>query len=98
NAETPGFRRLDVSPDFATTLRARFAEGAPVRATDLASLRPQLVEDLSARTVRLDGNSVELESELVAMNRNSVEHDFLTEMVSRHIKQLKVAITGRTVG
>lgn len=97
NAETPGFRRIDVSPDFAATLRAQFANGAKPASADLAMLQPRLVEDPTARVIRPDGNSVELESELLAMNRNAVEYEFLTEAVSRHIKQLRVAITGRIV-
>jgi flagellar basal-body rod protein FlgB len=95
NAETPGFRRLDITPDFATTLRAQFADGATARAGDMANIQPRVAEDPTARTIRPDGNSVELESELLAMNRNSVEYEYLTEVVSRHIKQLRVAITGR---
>ena len=35
-----------------------------------------------------------METELLAMNRNSVEYDFLTEVVSRNIKQMKIAING----
>jgi flagellar basal-body rod protein FlgB len=31
------------------------------------------------------------------MNRNAVEYEFLTEIVSNNIKQLKLAITGRNV-
>lgn len=96
NAETPGFRRLDVSPDFATQLKARLVAGDFAQTAD--SVRPQLAEDHTARTVRPDGNSVELERELLLMNKNSVEHDFLTEIVSNNIKQLKMAITGRAVG
>lgn len=93
NAETPGFRRLDLSPDFATQLKARMAGGDFARTADF--VRPTLSEDLTARTVRPDGNSVELERELLAMNRNLVEYEFLTEIVSGNIKQLKLAITGR---
>ena len=36
------------------------------------------------------GNTVEIEHELLAMNRNSVEYEFLSEVVSRNIKQLKL--------
>ena len=35
-----------------------------------------------------------METELLAMNRNSVDYDYLTEVVSRNIKQMKIAITG----
>ena len=37
NAETPGFRRLDVAPDFAVQLKARMAAG------DFAQSAPSLV-------------------------------------------------------
>lgn len=93
NAETPGFRRIDLAPDFATELKARMAAGGFGKNAD--SIRPTLAPDPLARTVRPDGNSVELERELMAMNRNAVEHDFLTEIVSNNLKRLRLAITGR---
>jgi flagellar basal-body rod protein FlgB len=93
NAETPGFRRLDIAPDFAAQLKARLTAGDFKQTA--SAIRPHLTEDATARSVRPDGNTVELERELLAMNRNVVEHDFLTEIVSNNIKQLKLAITGR---
>jgi flagellar basal-body rod protein FlgB len=96
NAETAGFRRLDVAPDFAVQLKARLAAGN--FATTSETLQPQLAEDQTARSVRPDGNTVEIEHELLAMNRNAVEFDYLSEVVSSNIKQLKLAITGRSVG
>lgn len=93
NVETPGYRRIDVAPDFATQLRARMDAGESP--ASLASLNPTLAEDRHARTVRPDGNSVEIEREMLEMNRNTVEYDYLTEVVSRNIKQLRLAITGR---
>jgi flagellar basal-body rod protein FlgB len=95
NAETPGFRRLDISPDFAVQLRSRMAAGD--FAQTASSIRPQLAEDQTARSIRPDGNSVEMERELLAMDRNIVEHSYLTDIVSRNIKQLKLAISGRVV-
>lgn len=92
NAETPGYRRLDVSTDFADQLKASLKNGEFDRA---AELKPKLSEDMHARAVRPDGNTVEIEHELLAMNKNSAEYEFLSEVVSRNIKQLKLAITGR---
>ncbi len=94
NAETPGFRRIDLAPDFASALRAQFAPGAVPSAGEIAAISPHLAEDANVHTVRPDGNSVELESELLAMNKNHVDYEFLTDVVSRDLKQLKVAITG----
>jgi flagellar basal-body rod protein FlgB len=93
NAETPGFRRLDLAPDFAAQLRARLAAGDLARTA--GQLRPQLAEDQTARSVRPDGNTVEIERELIAMNRNTVEYDYLADIVSNNLKQLRVAVTGR---
>lgn len=95
NAETPGFRRLDIAPDFATQLKTRMAAGDFAQTAQ--SIRPQLAEDQTARSVRPDGNTVEIERELLAMNRNSVEYDYLTEVVSSNLKQLKLAITGHAM-
>ena len=94
NAETPGYHRVDVAPNFADQLRASLASGT-LGTTD-QDLQPTLAEDPSARSVRPDGNNVEIEHELMAMNKNSVEYDYLTEVVSTNIKQLKMAITGRS--
>ena len=93
NAETPGFRRLDLAPDFAAQLKARMVAGDFGKASD--SIRPQLIEDPTARSVRPDGSTVEIERELMHMNRNAVEFDYLSEIVSGNMKRLKLAITGR---
>ena len=95
NAETPGYRRLDVAADFAEQLKARTQTGE-LATGGAEQLKPTLVQDPFARSVRPDGNSVELEKELLAMNKNAVEYQFLTEVVSGNIKQLKMAISGRT--
>jgi flagellar basal-body rod protein FlgB len=95
NVETPGYRRLDVAADFASQLRAKLESGTLAQNKD--SLTPSLIEDPHARTLRPDGNTVEIERELLEMNKNTVAHDFLTELVSRNIKQMKMAISGRMV-
>jgi flagellar basal-body rod protein FlgB len=95
NAETPGYRRIDISPDFATQLKSQIANGEAL-GSSMDSVEPTLSEDTQDRTVRPDGNSVDLEHELLAMNKNSVEYGFLTEIVSSNIKQLRMAISGNT--
>ena len=92
NSETPGYKRLDIAPDFATELSARLTNGASPQS--LTTLQPHLAEDQHARSVRPDGNSVEIEHELLEMNRNSVDYEYLSDLVSYNIKQLRSAITG----
>jgi flagellar basal-body rod protein FlgB len=94
NAETPGYHRLDIAPDFAQQLKSRLAAGDLSSTSD--SLKPRLAEDTTARSTRPDGNTVEIESELLTMNRNSVEFSYLSEVVSNNLRQLRMAITGRS--
>ncbi len=94
NAETPGYRRVDLAPDFGEQLKASLAAGELPQAA--AAIKPTIVDDPTARALRPDGNSVEIERELLALNRNAVEHEYLSEIISQNIKQLKMAITGRT--
>jgi flagellar basal-body rod protein FlgB len=96
NSETPGYHRLDIAPDFAQQLKSRIAAGNFAANAD--QIRPQLAEDLTARSLRPDGNTVEIERELLAMNHNAVQHEYLTELISGNLKQLRMAITGRSTG
>lgn len=95
NAETPGYKRVDVAPDFAARLRTAMQRGG---ASDVRGLQPQLAEDLSAKSVRPDGNNVEIEKELLALGRNSSEYNFLSQLVTSDIRSLRTAITGRNSG
>ena len=90
NAETPGYRRMDVSPDFAARLKASSENGSLEDAP-----KPTLAEDHNARAVRADGNNVEIEHEQLAMNQSSVEYEYEANIVTSNIKQLKMAISGQ---
>jgi flagellar basal-body rod protein FlgB len=92
NAETPGYKRVDVSTDFATQLKASWESGE--FSGEAGSIQPTLAEDPTVRSVRPDGNNVELEKELLAMDHNSVDYQYLSDVVTYNIKQLKMAITG----
>jgi flagellar basal-body rod protein FlgB len=92
NAETPGYRRVDLAPSFATQLQASIARGDLSQTA--ATIQPSLEEDPHASSVRPDGNSVEIEHELLEMNRNAAEHEYLSNVVTYNLKQLKMAISG----
>ena len=92
NVETPGFKRRDLPENFSVELR-RAVERKDFRRVQ--ALLPRSQEDLQAKPVRMDGNTVQLDEELLAMNRNSLNYEFLTQMVSGSIKELNLAIKGR---
>ena len=92
NVETPGFKRRDLPKNFSVELRR--AVGGKDFCRVQASV-PRSQEDLQAKPGWMDGNTVQLEEELLAMNRNSLNYEFLTQMVSGSIKELNLAIKGR---
>ena len=95
NAETPGYHRLDLAPNFAEQLKSSLAAGDLGRGGEFPT--PTLAVDTHTRSLRPDGNNVEIEKELLDMNKNSVEHEFLSQVITYNIKQLKMAITGHSL-
>lgn len=91
NLETPGYQRVRVSHSFEAEMRAALRSGDVDR---MRSLQPALEADTSARAVRPDGNNVQIDQELLEMNRNAINYQFFTQKVSGSIRQLKMAITG----
>ena len=92
NVETPGFKRRDLPQNFSVELR---------RAVDrkdfgrVKSLLPRSAEDRQAKPVRMDGNTVQLDEEMLAMNRNALNYEYLSGAVGGTIKELNKAIRGR---
>ena len=93
NIETPNYKRVDVAPRFEEQLRSAISSGDP---TSLAGVRPQVIQDATAVSARRDGNTVQLESELLHLGQNSMEHALNTQLVTRRLSRLRLAITGRS--
>lgn len=92
NAETPGYRRQDV--DFATQLREVISRPvrdpqAIIRAVD--AVETAISEDVTA-PARLDGNSVNIEREMVELARNSLQYETSAQMLMMKLRGLKYAI------
>lgn len=92
NLETPSYRRVDLAPSFASELRQAVVSGDTAR---LGGLRPRLEVDETATAANRDGNTVQLESELLALSQNTTEHTLETQLVTSHLLKLRLAITGR---
>ena len=94
NLETPNYKRLDVAPSFSSDLNRALASGD---AAQLKSLQPSLAVDTNAVSANRDGNTVNLEHELVALNQNQIMHTLETQLVTGSLLKLRLAITGRAV-
>ena len=93
NLETPNYKRLDVAPSFAVEMRQAMASGSPGQ---IAGVQPELAVDSTAVSSKRDGNTVQLESELVQLNKNLLAHTLETQLVSGNLLRLRLAITGRS--
>lgn len=92
NLETPNYKRLDVAPAFEAELRQAVGTQDP---SMIAALRPRLEVDAAAHSSGRDGNTVQLESELMKLNQNTLEHTLETQLISSSLLKLRHAITGR---
>ena len=93
NLETPGYNRLDVAPAFNSELERACAARDPGQ---IASLKPELAVDPNAAAVSPDGNTVNLESELLEMNKNSLAGTLQTQLITTDFYRLRMAITGKS--
>ena len=92
NAETPGYKRVDLDPAFQNKLE----KALQVKDVDqVQSFQPTLAIDKRSAALRPDGNNVSIPSEMLEMNKNSLEYEFLTNYLTSSIKRLKMSITGR---
>lgn len=92
NIETPNYKRLDVSSSFESQLSRAVSDRD---SSQIAGLQPTLAVDTQANAGRMDGNTVQLENEMLKLNQNMVEHALETQLVSGAIAKMRMAITGK---
>lgn len=87
NVNVPGFQRRD--SDFAVELEGQNA----AQGSRLESLRARLGGDSSGGgQVRIDGNGVDMEQEVMAISETELRYQMLTEMTNRYFSGLKNVI------
>src|SRR5688572_10007179 len=92
NIETPNYKRIDIAPSFQSELNAALGSKDCGR---ISSISPGLAEDQSAVAANRDGNTVQLETELMKLNQNTLAHSLETQLVTGALLKMRLAITGR---
>jgi flagellar basal-body rod protein FlgB len=92
NIETPNYKRIDLSASFESQLQQAVGSGDAAQVT---SMQPQLGIDPQAIASRGDGNTVQLEAELLKLNQNTTENAVETQVVNASLAKLRMAITGK---
>ena len=95
NVNTPGYKRMDVSSSFETaytqSLR-NLSEG------DSAEDMPDAIittADVQG-PARPDGNTVQLEQEMLGLAQNGARYEFAGQMLQNNFHGMKYAITGQS--
>jgi flagellar basal-body rod protein FlgB len=89
NVNTPGYRKLAVT--FDETLAARLDRNGD---KSLSSLQGAIVEDDSTPE-RLDGNNVDIDREMMRLNKNLLLNNTLLQIVSTKSAMMRRAISGQ---
>jgi flagellar basal-body rod protein FlgB len=92
NVQTPGYKRVDLAPGFRQELSKAVAAG---NAAAVGHLRPSLAVDQTAVSLRPDGNTVQVENELLKLSQNSAEHALELQMITGSLLRMRLAITGK---
>jgi flagellar basal-body rod protein FlgB len=93
NVETPGYKRLMVSESFESDLQRAVSTGDK---DAIRTLKGKLTVDSSAVAAGLDGNTVRVEDELLALNQNFLENALETRLITGSLMKLRMAITGKS--
>jgi flagellar basal-body rod protein FlgB len=85
NANTPGYRRMDV--DFHSVISTALGDPEKVQRAGFAA-----TADSSAPVVRADGSTVDVDSESAKLAANALEHQTLVAVASGRGDIVKIAL------
>lgn len=92
NADTPGYTRQDVT--FEGALRDALTRPTPDPHKQVTAIEDVAI-DTTADTAsprRVDGNNVNMEREMVAVAKNSLQYESSAQMLTMKLRVLKLAI------
>src|SRR3954451_12912785 len=85
NAETPGYRRMDVDFHDALAQAMDSSNSATIEATNFTPKQ-------DAQTMRADGNGVDIDTESAAMAKNGLEYEALVSVAKARIQIIQSAL------
>jgi flagellar basal-body rod protein FlgB len=93
NVDTPGYQRKDVS--FSEQLKEAVANAAAPESAmrRLEEVAPS-VSVVQSKTLRPDGNTVDIDKEMAEMSKNTLEYETAAQLLDGKLRLLRTAITG----
>ena len=93
NIETPNYKRIDVSSDFRQELSRAVSNQSTVQ---ISHIKPGLSVDTTAVAHGQDGNTVQLENEMLQLSQNTLNHSLESQLITGSLLKLRLAITGKS--
>lgn len=91
NADTPDYKRKDV--DFESLLSAELKRnGGNTNALDLDALNPTVYTDLSTSSYRMDGNNVDIDTEMSEEAKINLKYSALVTRVNAQLNRFKTVL------
>ena len=91
NAQTPGYKRVDVDGDFESAFKDALQAG---RSDQIQRMDAKLAMDKAAPVNDATGNTVDIEKEMVHLSENQIQHQLETRMIGGRLARLRMAIKG----
>jgi flagellar basal-body rod protein FlgB len=97
NVNTPGYQRVDIS----STFQQAYTDALRGLGNGNTSVTADNMPDASIQTAsvqgpaRPDGNTVQIEQEMLDLAQNSAKYEFAGQVMSSNFHGLKYAITGQ---
>ncbi len=92
NADTPGYKRKDVA--FEAYLEQALAKNSRPSQVELARITPKTAIDQRAKSYRLDGNTVDIDTEMGYLAANQLKYNALISQVNYNFSRIKSVLNG----
>jgi len=93
NADTPNYKKKTV--DFESYLQDALDQAKVTGTIDLSKLEPTIRTIHTNYEYRLDGNNVDIESEMVDLYQNSVKYEAMVDSVTSNSRRFNLVLNGR---
>lgn len=94
NGDTPGYKRKDV--EFESLLKLAMDDSnGKLSQKSIQELEPVITEDNSNTMYRLDGNSVDIDVEMVERVKNEMRYNSLVNQINNQFKMLDVVLKAK---
>lgn len=92
NTDTPGYKRQDVA--FESYLQRALSKDTHPTTEDLSRISPKQVTDYSSKSYRLDGNNVDIDTEMGYLAENQLKYNALISQVNYNFDRIKSVLNG----